>query len=165
MGKGDNKMDRIAAIRNQVHSKPYFEAYQDTNVRECTNCYSHALGATLPYLELYRIGAISKKKAIEERYLSVEEIKDLLFLDCETLQLKIEESSIEKPQNDGYKIALFVKIWANGQIGDYHFWRLNDDGVWTEKWRGRGMSTIQNFERDKLDYFPWNFVGIYKISK
>lgn len=158
-------MNKITALLEQVHSKPSFERYQDTNVRNSTNCYSHALGTTLPYLELYRVGAVSKRKPINQEYFSVEEIKELLFLDCEALQLNIEESSLEEQLSDNeYKIMLFVKIWGNGKIGDYHFWRF-EDGIWTEKWKTRGMNIIQNFERDKLDYFPWNFVGIYKISR
>ena len=158
-------MDRISAILIQAHSKPSFEKYEDTNVRDNTNCYSHALGLTLPYLDLYRIGALSGKKPTEQEYFSIEEIEKLLIADCTELQLKITKSSLEEELSENeYKIILFVKIWSNGKIGDYHFWRF-EDGIWTEKWRGRRMSEIQNFERDKLDYFPWNFVGIYKISR
>lgn len=158
-------MSKFTEILSQVHSKPCFEAYEETNVRNNTNCYSHALGVTLPYIESYRVGTLCGKKSTDEQYFSIEEIKKLLFFDCEELQLKIEESSLEEELlEDEYKIILFVKIWANGQIGDYHFWRY-EDGVWTEKWTGRGMNEIQDFEREKLDYFPWNLVGIYKISR
>lgn len=156
--------DYTAILTQQVHSNPSFEKYEETSVRNNTNCYSHALGATYPKLELYRVGAISQKKPIEEIYFSVEEIKELLFSDFETLNLKIEESSMEEELLDNqYKIALFVKIY-NGQIADYHFWRF-ENSLWTEKWKGRGMNEIQNFERDKLNYFPWNFVGIYKVTR
>ncbi len=158
-------MDKMLQIVKQVHETPSFAKYEETNVRENTNCYSHALGATFPCLSLYRVGAISKKKPIEEPYTSIEEIKKLLFLDCQVLQLGIREASLEEPlEKNEYKIALFVKIWANGQIADYHFWRL-DGTKWTEKWKGRRMQEIQDFQRDKLDSFPWNFVGIYQISK
>lgn len=158
-------MDRIATILSEVHSKPSFERYEESEVRKSTNCYSHALGATSPYLENYRVGAISKKKQINEKYTSIEEIKELLFSDCEALQLKIEESSLEEElSKEEYKIQLFVKIWANGMIGDYHFWREHE-GVWTEKWRGDRMRKIQDTEKSQMRYFPWNFVGIYKISR
>ena len=114
---------------------------------------------------LYRIGVISQKKPIDERYTSFEEIRNLLFLDCQTLHLEIKESSLEEELAENeYKIALFIKKWANGEIADYHFWRF-EDGIWTEKWKGRQMSVVQDFKRDKLDYFPWNFVGIYKIAR
>lgn len=156
--------DYIATLTQQVHSNPSFEKYVETNVRNNTNCYSHALGATYPKLELYRVGAISQKKPIEEIYFSVEEIKELLFSDFKTLKLKIEESSIEEQILDNqYKFALFVKSF-NELIADYHFWRF-ESGLWTEKWRGRGMNIIENFERDKLTYYPWSFEGIYKVTK
>ena len=136
-------MEKTALLTKEVHSKPSFEQqYNDTAVRNNTNCYSHALGATYPNLTLYRIGAISQKKPIDETYTSLEE---------------------ELAKNE-YKIALFVKKWANGEIADYHFWRF-EDSIWTEKWKGRQMSIVQDFKRDKLDYFPWNFVGIYKIAR
>lgn len=155
----------IETIKNEVHLPPFFEVYNATNYRNNTNCYSHALGATFPKLELYRIGAISGKKPIDQKYFSVEEIKELLFLDCETLGLKIEESSLEeKLLENQYKIKLFVKIWADETIGDYHFWRL-DNQIWTEKWKGYNMNQIQDTEKDRMNYFPWNFVGIYKISR
>lgn len=153
-----------AILTQQVHSNPLFERYTETEVRNNTNCYSHALGATYPKIELYRIGAISKKKPINEMYFSVEEIKELLFSDFKTLNLKIEESSIEEQILDNqYKFALFVKSF-NELIADYHFWRF-ESGLWTEKWRGRGMNIIENFERDKLTYYPWSFEGIYKVTK
>lgn len=158
-------MSRFTEILSQVHSKPCFEAYEATNVRNNTNCYSHALGVTLPYIECYRVGALCGKKSIDEPYSSIEEIKKLLFFDCEELQLKIEESSLEEELLDNqYKIKLFVKIWANGKIGDYHFWRFENE-IWTEKWKTRRMSEIQDFEKSEMNYFPWNFVGIYKISR
>lgn len=156
--------DYIATLTQQVQSNPSFEKYVETNVRNNTNCYSHALGATYPKLELYRVGAISQKKPIEEIYFSVEEIKELLFSDFKTLKLKIEESSIEEQILDNqYKFALFVKSF-NELIADYHFWRF-ESGLWTEKWRGRGMNIIENLERDKLTYYPWSFEGIYKVTK
>lgn len=154
-------------ILSQVYSKPEFHRYNETIIRDNTNCYSHALGATFPELKLYRIGAISDRKDIDEKYSSIDEIKELLFLDCKELNLEIVESTLEEViSDDEHKIALFVSISANGLIG-YHFWRYDNDLLWTEKWRGRGMNKIQNFQRDilKFNYFPWNFVGIYKISK
>ena len=158
-------MSRFTEILSQVHSKPCFEAYEETNIRDNTNCYSHALGATLPYLECYRVGALCGEKSTDEPYFSTEEIKKLLFFDCDELQLKIEESSLDEELLDNqYKIKLFVKIWANGEIADYHFWRF-EDGTWTEKWKARKMSEIQDFEKSEMNYFPWNLVGIYKISR
>lgn len=155
-------------ILSQVHSKPEFHRYNETIVRNNTNCYSHALGATFPELKLYRVGAICGKKEINEKYISDKEIKNLLFLDCKELQLEIKKCSLEDEiSDDEHKIILFVKKWANGVIADYHFWRYDNDLSWTEKWRGHGMGKIENFQRDILKFkcFPWEIGGIYKISK
>ncbi len=156
--------DFMEEIKTQAHLPLNFKKYDETNVRENTNCYSHALGLTVPCLTLYRVGAICGKKPIDEDFKSIDEIVNLIFLDCEELNLKITESSLmEQIEKDEYKIALFVSIYRNMHIG-YHFWRF-DEGVWSEKYRGRLVSSIQDFQRSKLDFFPWNFVGIYKIKK
>lgn len=44
-------MNQIAELQRQAHSHPEFEKYEETNIRDNTNCYSHALGLTLPYPE------------------------------------------------------------------------------------------------------------------
>lgn len=160
----DSMKDIMEQVKIQAHSQPDFKRYNETNVRENTNCYSHALGLTLPYLTLYRVGTICKRKPIDENFKSIDEIIKLLYLDCEALKLKITESSLsENVEENEYKIALFVSIYSNGHVG-YHFWRF-DNEVWTEKYRGRRMQLIEDFQRSKLDYYPWKFVGIYKIKK
>jgi len=156
----------IELLKGEVHYEPYFLRYCSTNHRNNTNCYSHALGAVFPRLELYRIGAISGKKPIDEKYSSIEEIEELLFSDCETLGLKIEESFLEeKLLANQYKIKLFVKIWENGQIADYHFWRQDNGGIWTEKWKGYCMNQVEDPEKDRMNSDPWHYVGIYKITR
>lgn len=84
-------MEILTHLLQEVHSKPSFEKYESTRVRNNTNCYSHALGMTFPNIELYRIGAISNKKPVDQEYFSIEEIKELLFSNCEKLQLKIKD--------------------------------------------------------------------------
>ena len=154
----------IDDIKLQAHLIPDFTKYNETNVRDNTNCYSHALGLTKPYLTLYRVGAISNNKQITEEYKSIDEIVNLLFLDCKELNLKITKSSLdEKIEENEYKIALFVSIYRNGHIG-YHFWRFDGDN-WTEKFRTKPMTQIQDFQKEKLDYYPWRFVSIYKIER
>lgn len=152
-------------IKKQAHSEPSFNRYEETTTRNNTNCYSHALGLTYPNLELYRIGAICQRKPIEEAYYSIEEIVELLFLDCKELQIEIKESSFDECifSDKQYKIALFVKVYADNQIHDYHFWRFDNEG-WTEKWKGRMMRKV-DFQKNYLNSFPWKPVGIYKISK
>ena len=67
-------MEILTHLLQEVHSKPSFEKYESTRVRNNTNCYSHALGMTFPNIELYRIGAISNKKPVDQEYFSIEEI-------------------------------------------------------------------------------------------
>ena len=151
----------LTRILKEVHSKPSFKRYEETNVRNNTNCYSHALGTT----QMIRVGQISKKKDTNEKYISFEEIIELLIADLESLNLQLEESSVEeKISENQYKIALFVKKWSNGEIADYHFWRC-DNEIWTEKWKGRYMNEIEDFERDSKDTNLRTLIGVYKITR
>lgn len=151
----------LPRILKEVHSTPTFERYEETNVRNNTNCYSHALGTT----QMIRVGQISGKKDTNEKYISFEEIIELLIADLESLNLQLEESSVEeKISENQYKIALFVKKWSNGEIADYHFWRC-DNEIWTEKWKGRYMNEIEDFERDSKDTNLRTLIGIYKITR
>ena len=151
----------LPRILKEVHSTPTFERYEETNVRNNTNCYSHALGTT----QMIRVGQISKKKDTNEKYISFEEIIELLIADLESLNLQLEESSVEeKISENQYKIALFVKKWSNGEIADYHFWRC-DNEIWTEKWKGRYMNEIEDFERDSKDTNLRTLIGVYKITR
>ena len=59
---------------------------------------------------------------------------------------------------------LFVKIYADSKIYGYHFWRSDDGKLWTEKWRYRGMQEL-DYERNFLNYYPWHYIGMYKITK
>ena len=157
--------EKIKNIKESVHSPLKVSEYNSTNVRNNTNCYSHAIGATFPYLDLYRIGAICGKKSIDEKYFDTQEIENLLFADCEILDLQIKKSSMEEelPENY-YKIALFVAINNEKIIWDYHFIR-NDKGEWTEKRKGINVQTFYNNDISKYMTFPWNLVGYYKIKK
>ena len=151
----------LPRILKEVHSTPTFERYEETNVRNNTNCYSHALGTT----QMIRVGQISRKKDTNEKYISFEEIIELLIADLESLNLQLEESSVEeKISENQYKIALFVKKWSNGEIADYHFWRC-DNEIWTEKWKGRYMNEIEDFERDSKDTNLRTLIEIYKITR
>ncbi len=153
----------LKRLKVAVHSTLDYNEYNSTNVINHTNCFSHAIGSTLSCLELYRVGAICGRKDIEADYFSVEEIVDLLFADLSALDLKIEPSFIGDIMNSNqYQIALFVKIYADHKIHDYHFFR-NDSYGWSEKWRTYKPRMMDGFQM--LNYFPWNFVGIFKITK
>lgn len=157
--------EKIENIKKAVHSELDISEYNSTGIRNSTNCYSHAIGSTLPYLELYRIGAISGKKEIDHEYNSIEEIKQLLFSDFKVLNLQIEESSEEDELLENqHRIALFVAISNNGKIYEYHFLRLNN-GEWTEKRKNLPCTEFYNNSITKYKSFPWHLVGYYKITK
>lgn len=158
---------RIAKIKEVVHQKkPDMSEYNSNLIRENTSCYSYAIGSTVPYLNLHRIGSISGKKPIEQEYFSIQEIKQLLFEDLKILDLEIDESSEkEEIDNDNqYKIALFVKIYADKKINDYHFLRM-DNGEWTEKYRGMFPIKVGRDLKKIYNYWPWKLAGVFKITK
>ena len=155
---------RLEKIKKSVHIEMDTTQYNSTNVIENTNCYSHAIGSILPYIELYRVGAISGKKPIDEPYFSIGELIGLLYQDLETLELKVEKSFEEEKINDNqYKIALFVKIYADEKI-HYHFLRF-EKNEWTEKFKGQYLRNIGNSLKGLYDYWPWRLVSIFKITK
>ena len=81
------------------------------------------------------------------------------------MKLKIEESSAEEEINDNqYKIALFVKIYADEKIHDYHFLRY-ENGEWSEKYRAQFPRCLGESLEGLYSNWPWNFVGIFKITK
>lgn len=155
-------IEKINRIKKAVHSKINFSDYNATSCRNVCNCYSHAIGSTLPIEKIYRIGAICNKKDIEEEYASVEEIVSLLYEDLRTLNLGIEVyNGRDKLKKNQYLIKLYVKRYREWMINDYHFIRC-DNGIWTEKWRSLKEVVI---DENYYNFFPWEEVGIYKITK
>jgi len=156
---------RIDQIKQMVHQTPDVNLYNSSNIRNNTNCYSYAIGSADSYIELHRIGAICGKKPINQEYFSIEEIKYLLYEDLKVLELEIQESSeIEQIKDNQYKIALFVKIYADNRIHDFHFLRY-ENGEWSEKRKKQFPINLGNNLKVLYSYWPWNFVGIFKITK
>lgn len=58
----------VEKIKASVHKELDTSRYNDTIVRDNTNCYSHAIGSTVCYKRLYRVGAISGKKKIDQEF-------------------------------------------------------------------------------------------------
>ena len=156
-------------VKKQVHQKFDCNIYSDTNVRDNTNCYSHAIGAEYPCIRIYRIGVLSGKKSdIKEPYTSFEEIINLLFEDLDSLGLEYEvldkynrKYDLKKNQ---YIIRLYLSKYRDGKIG-YHFIRY-EDGTWTEKWRGQSMSKIDIKYGIKYDSsWIWNYGCTLRITR
>lgn len=157
----------IEKIKVEVHLPFTTQRYDETLVRNETNCYSHAIGATTPVLQIYRIGAISENKDICERYESSSEIVDLLKKDLDVLELNYQiisddENETRNLKPDQYIIRLYVKIYANGMIGDYHFIRY-ESGKWSEKWRGNKPTEIDSKYYENR--WEWKRTISFKITR
>ena len=161
------KQQVIDKIKKEVHLPLATQRYEETLVRNETNCYSHAIGATTPVLQIYRIGAISGKKDICERYKSLSEIVDLLKKDLDVLGLNYQvisddENEIQNLKQNQYIIRLYVKIYANGMFADYHFIRY-ESGEWSEKWKGMKPAEITtNYYENRWE---WKKVISLKITR
>ena len=156
----------IDIILNQVHTPLEMFKYESTNVRNNTNCYSHAIGATYPELEIYRIGAISNLKSIDQKYTSKEEILNLLFEDLKTLKLKYEEIDLDNDvdlEENQYIIKLYIQFSSDGKIFDYHFIRF-EDGKWTEKRKLQRVSELYHENMYDKRYL-WEHVVTLKITR
>ncbi len=156
-------MTSFETIKKQVHMSHELQKYESTVVRDETNCYSYAIGATYPELRNYRIGALSQKKSIYEKYSSKEEILRLLEQDLNILELKHEICQSLKQLGSGeYAIRLYIRKYANGQIADYHFIRYDPEEGWSEKWRWQMPSKItENYYEGRWD---WENVMTLKIT-
>lgn len=156
----------VQKIKESVHQELDTSRYNDTIVRDNTNCYSHAIGSTVCYKKLHRVGAISGKKKIDQEFFSEEEIIQLLYQDLKVLDLKIERSSEdEEIDSNQYKIALFIKRYADNKIHDYHFLRFDDTKGWSEKFRGQLPITLGNNLMEFYTLWPWKLIGVFKITK
>ena len=152
-------------IRETTHQKLDKTRYVTTLVRNTTNCYSYAMGSTVSCLNLYRVGAISGIKPLEEPYFSTGEIIKLLYEDFREIDLTIERSSEEEVISENqYKIALFVKVYADNQIHDFHFARF-EEGRWSEKFRWQLPRDIGTSLENKYNFWPWRLVGIFKVTR
>ena len=155
--------EKVARIKEQVHRELNFSDYDSTVCRNTTSCYSHAIGATAAFDRIYRVGAISGRKPIGEEYISVDEVIKLLSLDMETLDLGFELYQNEDLLENQYLIMLLIKSYRD-RVNDYHFLRC-DNGVWTEKWRGQKPLVIDDISKTQYMSFPWERIGVYKITK
>ena len=157
---------RINELIKQAHNPLNLLEYDSTNVRDNTNCYSHAIGVTYPYLQIYRIGAISQLKSINERYSSKEEIINLLFEDLEILQLKYEQIFSEDDFNlndNQFVIKLYAWVLPDGRISEYHFIRF-EKGKWTEK--RKFQEVLELYDKDMYEnMYPWEHIITLKITR
>ncbi len=89
----------------------------------------------------------------------------MLYEDFKEIDLTIERSSEEEVISENqYKIALFVKVYADNKIHDFHFTRF-EDGRWSEKFRWQLPRDIGTSLKNEYNYWPWRLVGIFKVTR
>ena len=166
----------IEKIKKAVHQPLNFDDFKSSCTRENTNCFALAIGSTVTADKtLYRIGRISDKKPLDEKFFSIEEVKDLFLADLQALNLRYESLDLHgksqilaytsglKLEENEHIVVMFVQKMANNTIMDYHFLRYDNRG-WSEIRR-----QFHQFVRDDDISWPsnWydNLVGCYKITR
>lgn len=165
--------EAVQIVKENVHKIKSIEDYNSQNISIYTNCYAYALGATIEYPEVYRLGVFSGKKMdIEEPYSSEGEMKYLLESDLNALDVnfqKVEgnnEEQIKKEvsnmtlQDNQYIIVLLAFHYANGLLRDFHFIKYENKNGWTDK-RWRVLPSKLYSWPIKLYY---NVLGAYLIT-
>ena len=161
------KQERIDIIKKQVQSPINIDAYNnDTNIKDNTNCMAYAIGATFPYLQMYRLGTISNTKPLDEDYFSTQELIKLLYKDLDALELKYEkifDDGIKEINPNQHVIKLYALIYADGSIRDFHFIRY-DNGKWTERRKQQHVSEIYDCHRYDRDWIYHHLITL-KITR
>lgn len=166
--------EAIMKLSEYVHKDLDYSEYNSTMIRNNTNCYAHAIGSTYSDLKMYRIGAISGLKSIEEKYFSENELKTLFLEDMKTLKLEIEEIEIFSKQDCLSKIKkanleenqhfalLFAIYYPSGRFADFHFWRYDGKGF-SEKRRSQIPIFIDEPMKSWTD--SMKLVGLFRITR
>ena len=172
----------IEKIKRDLHQPLNWDDYNSTYIRDNTNCFSHAIGITVPLLKYYRLGVLSGKKDVKEEYKSIEEVQDLFLSDMSALNLKVEEISYADTskfsllksipnielQSNQHIVVLFVKIYENKgkeSIRDFHFIRYDKEKGWSEKWRRRNVYFFQDITIGWPSGWNDRMVGVFKITR
>ena len=131
------------------------------------NCYAYALRICVD------LGAYYKREIVPG-FLSIgkneyyrdgpEAIVKLFKQDCEILNLKVSETSLNEPLNENeYKVAVYACVC--GSYRDFHFIRQDSNGSWSHK-RGWIKPIETYMEEDILRNFGiYQFVKLFKLTK
>lgn len=173
--------NRIDKVKEVVHLPLKWERYNETLVRNETNCYAHAIGSTYPCFGFYRIGVLSgniiSKEEYAQEYYSEKQVKTLflkdmqfLNLDCQEIVFSTKEDLLEKIRSESllknqYVVLLFLYFWSNGKIADFHFWRYDTEIGFSHKRYRQLPITIS----DPIKQWPetWNIkcISAFRITR
>ena len=170
----------LEKIIESVHRPMAWDQYNSTNVRNNTNCFSHAIGSTATSdRRFYRLGVISGKKDIEQEYFSAEEVKDLFLSDLNVLDLGVKEILLQDKekilkqisnmslQNNQHIVELFIKTYGSGKeekIRDFHFLRFDEEG-WSEKRFMQNVIFLNNINFQWPSGWNDRIVGTFLITR
>ena len=177
----------LEKIIESVHRPMAWDQYNSTNVRNNTNCFSHAIGSTATSdRRVYRLGVISGngyksgKKDIEQEYFSAKEVKELFLSDLRVLELDAEEILLRDKdeilehisnmnlQDNQYIVALFVKTyreWGKMRIRDFHFLRYDEEKGWSEKRFTQNVIFLNNIKFQWPSSWNDESVGVFVITR
>ena len=171
----------VEKIKQNVHQPLKWENYNNTIVRNNTNCFAHAIGSTdSSDRSFYRLGVISGKKDIEQEYFSAKEVKELFLSDLEVLELDAEEILLRDKdeilehisnmnlQDNQYIVALFVKTyreWGKMRIRDFHFLRYDEEKGWSEKRFTQNVIFLNNIKFQWPSSWNDESVGVFVITR
>lgn len=161
----------IERVRQQIHDKLDYSAYDCTTIQEETNCYAHALGATTTLdNRMYIVGRFSHGIGFEPNYIDRDDLRSKLEEDLNTLGLKFERvrakgkfEIIDFVENFPLKdnqhiIVLFSKEYRDMKIRDFHFIRYDNEKKWSEKSPRQRLSYIENIK------ISWPSFWIYDVA-
>ena len=155
----------------EAHGEFHFDRYsKDWLVKMSTNCMAFALGLeTASNSELYRVGALCGKKPIDQEYFSEYEVKELFLEDLQVLKLNVkqvtfEEIKVMELESNQYIVFLFVTKYGK-EIGDFHFWRYDNEWGFTQKRPRQVQIIIENPKRDWPENWNTKLMGAFVITK
>lgn len=171
--------ENIEKIKKAVHQPLNWGDYDSTSVIEDTNCFFHAIESTVTSdISAYRLGMLSGKKKLRDRYISKMEVKNLFQSDLLVLELENEEIPFENLKsfleylpkidlaNNEHIVALFVTIYGKDEnIRDFHFIRYDKEKGWSEKRWGWKVHFIENISREWPSNWNDQLIGIFKITR
>jgi len=168
----------LEKIKSAVHQPLNWDDYNSTNVQVNTNCFSHAIGSTvIDEPSVYRIGMMSRRKRLKQQYYSQEEVKELFLADMQEIGLELKEIPVGNVpfflQNVNklnftdkeHLIALFVEVYGNQRIADFHFLRYDQNKGWSEKRCRNPVVYFENIQRQWPSSWTNKLVGVWKVRR
>ncbi len=137
------------------------------------NCYAYALGLRIiddyPFLadnglSIYNPGTISSLKRTEYDETN---LIDALLADCDLLGIECRETNVDSKIDKGMaKIAVYIESDDTYQDRDFHFARLNKNGIWSNmEGSGGPVFCLGRGRENVCNIYGYDFLGAYTLRK